>query len=315
MKKFSIVVPVYQNELNIPFTVPELQKVGTYFEKKYEVEFIFVNDGSRDNSLELLIHESKKDSRIKIVNLSRNFGSMAAIQAGIAISSGDCIGVITADLQDPPQLFEKMIEKWEKGKKVVIAVRQARKESFLKTFFANLFYFLISKYALAHYPRGGFDFVLIDKQVGEEITRMTEKNTNVMNLIYWLGYDRDFIYYVRGERKHGKSQWTLAKKIKFFIDSFIAFSYTPIRLISLFGFIIALLSFTYGIYVIVNYFMGEIPIEGYTALMSVITFLFGIVMIMLGIIGEYLWRILDETRKRPLYVIDSIHVSDNKRNN
>lgn len=307
MKKFSIVVPIYHNELNIPYTIPELKKVSTDLEKEYEVEFIFVNDGSKDGSLRLLIVEAQKDKRIKVVNLSRNFGSMAAIQAGIAEASGDCVGIITADLQDPPELFKKMIEKWEYGKKVVMAVRKDREDSLLQKIFAGSFYYLMSRYALPGYPSGGFDFVLIDKKVARDITEMTEKNTNIMNLIYWLGYEKEYIRYVRRERKHGKSQWTFSKKIKLFLDSFIAFSYAPIRLISFVGLITAIASFAYGTYVIANHLLGRIPIQGYTAIMSVVTFLLGLIMIMLGIIGEYLWRILDEARGRPPYVVDFIY--------
>lgn len=302
---FSIVVPIYFNELNIPYTVPRLQDLQKLI-PNYDIEFIFVDDGSLDRSFELLLVEKKKDPRIKLIKLSKNFGSMSAIQAGLSMAKGDCVGIISADLQDPPELFAEMIERWEGGNKVVLAARSDREESFSQKAFSNTYYYLMEKYALKGYPSGGFDFVLIDKQVVGEINRIKEKNTNIMSLIYWLGYDRALIPYVRQERKTGKSRWTLSKKVKLFIDSFVSFSYAPIRFMSIIGFVTAFLSFIYGIFVVINAIFGHIGIQGWTTIISVITFLLGIIMMMLGIIGEYLWRILDESRKRPSYIIDEI---------
>jgi dolichol-phosphate mannosyltransferase len=162
----------------------------------------------------------------------------------------------------------------------------------------------MSKYALPGWPKGGFDFVLLDRQVTNELSNIKEKNRHTLNLIYWLGYDRVMIPYTRQKRIHGKSQWTMTKKIKLFIDAFISFSYFPIRFISFVGLITAFLSFIYGCFVLISYLFGNIPIKGYTPIILVITFLLGLIMIMLGIIGEYLWRTLDETRSRPLYVVD-----------
>ncbi|MDQ0917607.1 glycosyltransferase family 2 protein [Paenibacillus sp. V4I5] len=304
-EKFSIVVPVYYNELNIPNTIPRLQNLQDIL-PDFELEFIFVDDGSRDKSFELLLQHKKKDSRIKIIKLSKNFGSMSAIQAGLTIASGDCIGIIASDLQDPPELFVEMIDKWKQGKKVVMATRSDREESVSQKLFSNFYYYLMEKFALKDYPSGGFDFVLLDKQIVEELTQIHEKNTNIMSLIFWLGHDRESIPYVRQERKLGKSRWTLSKKIKLFIDSFVSFSYAPIRFMSLIGVITALMSFLYGIFVITNALFGTIELQGWSSLIAIITFLLGIIMIMLGIIGEYLWRILDESRKRPAYIIDEI---------
>lgn len=312
MKKFSIVVPIYYNESNIPHTIPELKKLENFL-PGYNLEFIFVDDGSGDNSFQLLLEERKKDDRIKIIKLSKNFGAMCAIQAGISFTTGDCIGIINADIQDPPELFVEMVKKWEKGSKIVIATRKDREDSFLQKLFSNLFYFLMASFAIKDYPKGGFDFVLFDKQIATEINRISEKNTNIMSLIFWLGYKKSFIYYVRKKRIYGKSKWTLSKKVKLFIDSFIAFSYAPIRFISFFGLITACMSFLYGAYTIIDSILGKIPVQGFTTLIAVITFLLGLIMVMLGIIGEYLWRILDETRKRPSYIVDEIHID--KKNN
>jgi len=305
-KTFSIIIPVYYNEENLPYTIPRLQKIQELL-PEYSLEFVFVDDGSQDSSLQVLLNAKKQDNRIKVVKLSRNFGSMSAIQAGMKYACGDCVGIISADLQDPPELFLDMIRAWEQGKKIVMAVREDRDEPLSQKMFSNTYYFLMDKYALEGYPPGGFDFVLMDKQVVADINRIEEKNTNIMSLIFWLGYERDQISYVRAKREHGKSKWTLKKKIKLFVDSFVSFSFAPIQFISVMGFFVAFLSFTYGIFVLISYLCGFIPVAGWASLVALITFLLGMIMLMLGVIGEYLWRILDETRKRPTYLIDEIY--------
>ncbi|CAM3335410.1 MULTISPECIES: glycosyltransferase family 2 protein [Saccharibacillus] len=304
--KLSIVVPVYFNELNIPFTVPRLQSLQELL-PAWDLELIFVDDGSKDKSLQLLLEQRDRDSRIKVIKLSRNFGSMSAIQAGLQHATGNCIGIIAADLQDPPELFVEMIEHWKNGKKVILATREDREESFSQKLFANTYYYLLEKYALKDYPKGGFDFLLIDQQIASEVLHMEEKNTNVMSLIYWLGHERETIPYIRQERKLGKSRWTLAKKVKLFVDSFVSFSYTPIRFMSVLGIITAMLSFFYGVFIVINFFVGAIQLQGWSTIIALITFLLGIIMVMLGIIGEYLWRILDESRKRPAYIVDETY--------
>ncbi|WP_017815620.1 MULTISPECIES: glycosyltransferase family 2 protein [Paenibacillus] len=304
--KFSIVVPIYFNALNIPHTVPRLQKLKQIL-PDCELEFVFVDDGSKDDSFQLLLEAKKQDDRIKVIKLSRNFGSMSAIQAGLQFATGDCIGVIAADLQDPPELFADMIMEWRNGKKVVLATRSDREESLSQKMFSNSYYYLLEKFALKDYPKGGFDFLLVDRQVAREVIDIGEKNTNVMSLIYWLGHDREYLPYVRQERKLGKSRWTMSKKIKLFIDSFVSFSYMPIRFMSALGVITALLSFLYGVYVVAGALSGIIPIQGWTTIIALITFLLGIIMVMLGIIGEYLWRILDESRNRPSFIVDEVY--------
>lgn len=304
-KLLSVLVPIYYNELNIPHTVPRLQNLESLL-PEYELEFVFVDDGSGDNSLQLLLEEKEKDARIKIVKLSKNCGSMAAIQAGLHHVEGDVVGIISADLQDPPELFADMLERWKEGSKVVLATRQDREESFSQKAFSNTYYFFMDKFAIKGYPQGGFDFVLIDRQVVQELNQINEKNTNIMSLIYWLGHERSMIPYTREERKLGQSKWTLSKKIKLFIDSFVSFSYAPIRFMSLTGFIVAFFSFLYGIFVVINALTGVTNIQGWTSIIALITFLIGLIMIMLGLIGEYLWRILDEIRKRPAFIIDEV---------
>lgn len=306
MKKFTIIIPVYFNEQNLPETIPRLLDLKNKLQG-YEFELIFVDDGSKDKSLDLLLNFRKKyPQEIKIIKLTRNFGSMSAIQAGLSVSKGDCVGVIAADLQDPPELFLDMIKHWEMGIKAVFAIRQNREDSPIQKLFSNSFYSLLRKYAISDYPKGGFDFLLIDRQVVEEINRIKEKNTNLFTLIFWLGFSYVTIPYTRLARSKGKSKWTLNKKIKLFIDSFVAFSYFPVRLVSILGVVFAVAAFVYGIFVLYSWLQGTIKIEGWTTLMIVLTFTAGLQMMILGTLGEYLWRVLDETRKRPHYVIDKV---------
>jgi polyisoprenyl-phosphate glycosyltransferase len=312
--KLSIVVPVYYNELNLPDTIPNLLSLREKI--SYELELVFVDDGSKDRSLEILLrYHDLYPKNILVVKLTRNFGAFSAIQAGFAKATGDCIGVIMADLQDPLELFIEMIKNWENGIKAVFAVRAKRDDPKLSKFFSNSYYSLFRRFAIPGYPKGGFDFVLIDRQVLNDLNKIHEKNTNIMSLIYWLGYSYVTIPYVRKKREKGKSKWTFGKRIKLAIDSFVGFSYFPIRLLSVLGLVFAFVAFVYGAIVIYKWAIGKIPVEGFTALMIVVTFTGGIQMIMLGVLGEYLWRVLDESRKRPAYVIDRVFDSSVRKAN
>ena len=307
MKTFSIVIPVYYNELNLPETIPQLLGLSEFF-SNYHLELIFVNDGSGDRSLEILLDfRSKNPETIKVVSLTRNFGSMAAIQAGLTVAGGDCMGMISADLQDPPELFHEMLQHWEKGSKAIFAIRQDREEPLLQKFFSNGYYWLVQRFAIEDYPTGGYDLFLVDRQVVDEINRIQEKNTNLMTLIFWLGFKPILIPYIRRTRKKGKSRWTLAKKVKLFVDTFVAFSYFPIRALSLIGLLVAIGSFFYGMFILFYWIFFSIPVQGYVPIMLVSTFTSGIQMTMLGVLGEYLWRTLDEVRRRPPFVIDEIY--------
>jgi dolichol-phosphate mannosyltransferase len=307
MKQFSIVIPVYYNEFNLPETVPALLHLQDLL-PDYSLELIFVDDASGDGSLGVLRKFAAQfPEQIRVVKLTRNFGSMAAILAGMSVARGACVGMITADMQDPPELFLEMLKHWEEGFKAVLAVRQDREESLGQKLYAWIYYRLLDRFALPGYPQGGFDFFLVDRQVANEVVRINEKNTNLMSLIYWMGFEHKSIPYIRRERKHGVSRWTLSKKIKLFIDSFVAFSYVPIRFLSAMGVLIASGSFVYGAVIFAAWLKGGIEVKGYTPIMVLLTLTAGIQMTMLGILGEYLWRALDETRRRPQFIIDRIY--------
>ena len=307
MNKLSIVVPIYYNELNIPDTVPQLLALGPQL-PGYELELVFVDDGSKDESLALLLEQQQLHPEIiRVVKLTRNFGSMSAIQAGLTIATGDCVGMIAADLQDPPELFLEMVREWEKGAKAVFAVRADREESASQKFFSNTYYSLMRRFALPEYPEGGFDFFLVDRQVVTDVNEIREKNTNLMSLVFWLGYRPVMIPYIRRSRRKGTSRWTLAKKVKLFIDSFVSFSYAPIRFLSVTGLVVALLGFLYAGVVFFERLVNGIPVKGYAPIIIFVAVTSGIQMLMLGVMGEYLWRTLDESRRRPQFVIDEVY--------
>ncbi len=307
MTKISYIIPCYYNEGNIPITSKTLLENEANFPEGTEFEYIFVDDGSKDNTLgELLKFHAQCPEKVRVVKLASNVGSFNAILAGMHYATGDCNAMLAADLQDPPELIPQMMEHWKKGYKLVIANRQDREESFGQKLFSNTYHYLIKRFALKHVPEGGFDLVLFDRQLKDEIVKIDEKNTNVLYLLTWLGFEYVNIPYVRRKRDIGKSRWTLKKKIKMFIDSFVAFSFFPIRAISVTGTILGLIAFLYGIFVIVAKFTNLIPVEGWTTMMVVLLFVSSFQMVALGIIGEYVWRALDSSRNRPNFVVDKV---------
>jgi dolichol-phosphate mannosyltransferase len=302
----SIIIPHYYNELNIPDTIPRMLALGPKL-PGYRLELVLVDDGSGDRTLELLTDWQRREPEIiRVVKLTRNFGTMGAVQAAMTLVTGDCVVMITADLQDPPEMIIDMVGHWEKGTKAVMAVRTGREESWIKELFANSYYAILRKLALKDFPPGGFDFFLIDRQVVNDLNKIHEKNTHLMSLIWWLGYKPVLLPYIRKDREKGISRWTLSKKIKLVVDSLVAFSYLPIRAVSVVGIVVAIFALVYAAYVVVRWsFMGP-EIRGWSSMMVLVALTAGIQMIMLGALGEYLWRTLDESRKRPMYVIDEV---------
>ena len=305
MTKVSIVIPCYYNGMNIQETYSTIVK--DVFEKRPDINFeiVFVDDGSGDNTFAELLRVHEQDLRIKIVKLSRNFGEFRAIVAGMSQASGDAIAVMSADLQDPPSLIPEMIQSWEKGNLVNLAVRSKREESALKNWFADTYYKLVRKWVQPDYPKRGFDFFLIDKTVAEKLVLMQEKNSSIYVQLIWLGYKPTMIEYTRREREKGKSMWSYKKRIDLFIDTFIVFSHKPIRFMTALGLLFSVIGLGFAIYFSIDYFNNSI-LPGWTSLIVALLLLSGFQMVMLGIIGEYVWRNLDESRKRPLYVIEKV---------
>ena len=306
MKTVSIVIPCYFNELNLLKTYKVLKEDVLDKRPDLQFEVICVDDGSKDNTLGVLKDLQALDSRIKIIKLSKNFGEFRAILAGLTHARGECMAVMSADLQDPPYLITEMIQAWESGEKVVIAARTDRKENWLKKLLAHTYYWFLRKLVIEDYPKYGFDFFLIDKQVAKILVDMKEKNSTIYVQLIWTGFKPKVIDYIREDREDGKSMWTYWKRINLFIDTFIVFSYKPIRLISGLGILMSIFGFISAIYFIFEKVFLHNDVAGWTSLVVAVLVLAGVQLIMLGIIGEYIWRNLDETRKRPVFIVDEI---------
>lgn len=308
MPKLSVIIPCYYNEDNIPVTSRELVANEINFPPEVFFEYVFVNDGSGDDTLGALQRAQQAyPGKVRIVDLAANVGSYNAIVAGMAYASGECMAVITADMQDPPELMVQMYKHWQQGFKLVIGNRQDREEKGLSQVFAKTFHWLMKHLALRNIPDGGFDFVFFDQQVAQEVLKLHERNSNVFYLMVWLGFAYVNIPYVRRKREIGKSRWTLSKKIKLLIDSLLAFSFVPIRAISAVGLGLGLAALLYGLYIIVLRFISPTEPAGWTTLMVVLLFVSAFQMVALGIIGEYVWRSLDAARSRPLYVVRQVY--------
>ncbi len=307
MPKLSVIIPCYYNEANLPTTTQILFANEANFPAGTTFEYVLVDDGSGDNThaAQLRIQRQHPD-KVIVVKLAGNTGSYNAMVAGMEYATGDANVIISADLQDPPELMTQMWHHWQSGLKLVIANRQGRDEGALKTFFANTFHGLMKRLALPNTPEGGFDFVLFDCQIKERILSMQERNSNIFYLMVWMGYAYVNIPYIRKQRDIGQSRWTLQKKVKLLIDSLLAFSFFPIRAITVTGFCLGLVALLYGLYLIASKLFGNIGVPGWTALMLVVLFVSAFQMIALGVIGEYVWRGLDAARRRPLYVVDEV---------
>lgn len=305
MKTVSIAVPVYYNELNLPHLFPRLFGLADA-NPQYDFEYIFVDDGSGDNSFQILADLAERDARVRVVKLSRNFGSNAATLAGLHYVSGDCVAMIAADLQDPPELITTMLQRWEAGKKVVLATREDREDPLVNRLLSGAFYWLFRRLAIREMPANGCDFVLVDRKVADMLVQMGEKNPYLFGLILWLGFDRDIVYYTRQKRELGKSRWTLGKRVKHFIDALVSFTYVPMRLVSALGIALALAGFVWAVVVVLNRILAGVPVQGWASLMTVVLVVSGVQLLTLGIFGEYLWRNFEETRKRPSFVIDQL---------
>jgi glycosyltransferase involved in cell wall biosynthesis len=300
--KVSVVIPVYHNEASLAQLHQRLADAAAQVPQS-EFEFLFVDDGSRDNSFSILKTLAAGDARVKVLRLVRNFGSNAAILAGLTYAKGDCTVMITADLQDPPELIVDMVARWSAGAKVVLAARIGRRDPLFTRISGDTFNWLFQRLVFPNFPSKGFDFWLADKGVIVNLVKTAGPNTYVMGLLLWLGYPMETITYTRNDRPFGKSQWTLGKKIKYFLDAFVGFSYLPLRFASVIGIALAILGFLYAAFIIVAKIVYGFPAEGWTSLMVVLLLVSGTQLVMLGVLGEYIWRNLDESRRRPVFLI------------
>lgn len=298
----SIVVPIWNEEL----IIPELyRRVVTMLAATGESwELICVNDGSRDRSAALLVDLHRQDARVKVIDFSRNFGHQVAITAGADFAEGDAVIVMDADLQDPPEVVLRMIEKWREGYEVVYAVRTKREgETWFKLFTARLFYRLLQRVADIDIPLDAGDFRLMDRRVVIAMRQLREKHRFMRGLSSWVGFKQTPLEYERAERFAGETKYPLRKMLRLANTAITSFSYLPLHLATYFGFILAGLSLIGIILTIIFRLAGSHAFQGQATTLVSVLFLGGIQMIVLGIIGEYLGRIYDEVKNRPLYIV------------
>lgn len=304
MNKLSIVVPIYKNQDNIrPFYNDFTDNIKPFID---DYEIIMVHDASPDGSWNIMKEIAESDNKIKLIKLSRNFGAIAASFTGIQYSEGDCVTVKACDLQEPPELTVNMYNMWKNGSKSVIAIRESRDDPWYTTIFSNMYYWLIRKMVISDMPIGGFDTYLIDRKIANKIVAINDKNSPITLQILWMGFGPDKTYYERRKREIGKSSWTFSKKMKLFVDSLIGFSYIPIRFMSVIGLVFSIGSILWGIYMIIVRLLGKIPVQGYTTIIVLILFSSGLIMFTLGLLGEYVWRTLDASKKRPISVVEEM---------
>jgi len=301
----SLVIPVYKNEANLDRLLTELVKLARRVTGDFEV--VFVVDGSPDRCLQIL-RESLPSLplRTQLLSLSRNFGSFAAIAAGLERARGDCMAVMAADLQEPPELVLRFFEVLGSGKAdIVFGVRGRRSDPWLSEMASNLFWFVYRKLVVKDMPRGGVDMFGCTREVRDGLLQLQGINSNMIALLFWLGYRREYIVYERQRRLEGKSAWTLAKKLRYGLDSIFNFTDLPIQLLLWAGAVALLIATSASVLVIVAKLRGDIPVPGYTPIVLTSLFFGALTSLGFGIVGQYLWLGLQVSRHRPNYIVRS----------
>lgn len=309
MKKLSFVIPVFRNEGSLLLTYQEITGELRRALPEYDYEFLFVNDGSDDGSLKELLGIRQQDNKVKVLDLSRNFGQVQAITAGLHRASGDYVISLSADLQDPVEKIPEMVREAEKGNEIVICHRPQRHDKWKDKLFASLYYQLMRTSRLK-IPEGGFDLFLLTKKANAVLCQINESNRYLHADIFWLGFSVKLIPTIRKERTIGKSQYSFWKRVNSLLVGYLNTSYLPIRMMSVIGFAVACSGFLYSIGIVYAYLFHDTPFVGWAPIMIVTLIIGGLIMIMLGIIGEYQWRIYDETKKRPYYIVKDLYEGD-----
>lgn len=301
-KTISIVIPVFNEELVIEHTYARLTAVMEGM--PYPYELLFVDDGSTDTSLTILDGIADKDKQVRFISFSRNFGHQAAVMAGIEYANGDAVVLIDADLQDPPEIIPQMVAEWEEGYDVVYGKRTKRKgEGVFKKVTAFFFYRFLRGMTETDIPKDTGDFRLMDRHVCEWMRLLREKRPFVRGLVRWVGFKQTSVEYVRDERAAGETKYPFGKMMRLATDGIFSFSYKPLKIAGYVGFALSLVSFVYLIVVVCQRLFTQQTQPGWASLMGIILFFNGIILIMLGILGEYLGRIYEEVKDRPLYIV------------
>ena len=305
--KISIVIPVFQNEDVITTTCNQVCAVLDQHSDEVSYEIVLVNDGSIDRSWEIMKKlQLERPDLITLIKFTRNFGQISALLAGYTYVRGDCIVSISADLQDPPELIWEMFCRWREGNKLVVANRVHRHDGWAQDMISAVCWTMLRRYAVPKIPKGGFDFFLMDKVLCQYFVRNPEQHIFLQGRLLFYGFEPFTIPYERRKRPAGKSQTTIGRKVKYLIDGFAAYSFLPLRIMSFAGLLLFLGALVASGVITWYVLMYGSPVQGWASLIVVILFLSGIQMLSLGVIGEYLWRNLEEARKRPHYVIEQI---------
>jgi len=307
MKKISILIPAYNEEAVLEKLFVRLGNLanGT---KDYEFEFLFVNDGSRDKTLEIIKEHAETDKRVSYVNFSRNFGKEIAMIAGLDHVTGDATVIIDADLQDPPELIPKMIAFWEQGYDDVYAKRKSRKgESWFKRNSSKLFYRILQRFSDVTIQEDTGDFRLLDRRAVEALKQFRESERYTKGMFSWIGFNKKEILYDRDERAAGETKWNYPKLINLAIDGVTSFTTAPLRISTVIGVLVSLFTFIYLVYLVIRTLFFGSDLSGYPSMMAVILFLGGVQLLSLGVIGEYVGKIFNETKHRPLYFVEEYH--------
>jgi glycosyltransferase involved in cell wall biosynthesis len=304
--ELSIVVPVYNEEQNLDYLFERLESVLRDLHITYEI--VCINDGSRDETLKYLIAHHQRNPQIKAIDLSRNFGKEIALTAGLDYATGAAIIPIDADLQDPPELIAQLVEKWREGYDVVYATRRSRSgESWLKRLTASTFYRTIGRMSHIPIPANTGDFRLLDRRVVEALKHVPERTRFMKGLFAWVGFKQTSILFDREARHKGKTTWNYWKLWNFALDGIFSFSFLPLKVWSYVGLVISFLSLLYASFLVIRTIIEGVDVPGYASLMVAILFLGGIQLITLGIVGEYIGRVYEEVKGRPLYLIRDVY--------
>ncbi len=304
MKKVSIIIPAYNEEESLPLLYERLKKLMDSIQN-YEFEILFVNDGSKDNTINLIKEYREKDPRISYVDFSRNFGKEIAMIAGLDYAKGDCVIFMDADLQDPPELIPELIKYWEEGYDDVYAKRNSRKgETWLKKFTSKMYYRVLQSLTNVPIQKDTGDFRLLDKRCVNALRKMRESQRNSKSMFSWIGYKKKEVLYDRDPRVAGKTKWNYKKLIDLAIDGITSFTTSPLRISTYISIPTFIILFIYFIYVIAKCIITSTVIQAYQAIILLILFFSGVQILLFGIIGEYLGRIFNESKNRPLYLVN-----------
>ena len=304
MKKISIIIPAYNEEESLPHLYERLEKLMD-FEQNYEFEILFVNDGSKDNTINLIKEYREKDNRICYVDFSRNFGKEIAMIAGLDYATGDCVIFMDADLQDPPELIPELVKYWEEGYDDVYAKRNSRKgETWFKKFTSKMYYRVLQHLTNVPIQEDTGDFRLLDKRCVNALRKMRESQRNSKSMFSWIGYNKKEVLYDRDPRIAGRTKWNYKKLVDLAIDGITSFTTSPLRISTYISIPTFVVLFVYFVYVIAKCIVTNIMIQAYQAIILLILFFSGVQILLFGIIGEYLGRIFNESKNRPLYLVN-----------